>query len=272
MATVCLTWQLKIHARTPLQGVITVPQNSVPLCREFEGRGSPLSSHLAILPQKQSQNFRVMVARSISWTKSSNFPALKKTLDRGTCRANLDYNIIDDNLIVGSCPKTKDDISKLSTDEHVTAILNLQQDQDFGPHNVDIGSIKAECSTLGISYYQVPITDGSPGDLRKYLPKAVGVLDNLIRVRKKKVYLHCTAGVGRSPSVAVAYYYWIKRMNLNDAYAFVKSKRPVSHPNTGAIQDATDGLLQRANFEDNLTGADRDKIQDDLRDLGEEGE
>jgi len=93
MATVCLTWQLKIHARTPLQGVITVPQNSVPLCREFEGRGSPLSSHLAILPQKQSQNFRVMVARSISWTKSSNFPALKKTLDRGTCRANLGTDI-----------------------------------------------------------------------------------------------------------------------------------------------------------------------------------
>jgi hypothetical protein len=40
-----------------------------------------------------------------------------------------DYNTIDDNLIVGSCPKTKDDISKLSTDEHVMAILNLQQDQ-----------------------------------------------------------------------------------------------------------------------------------------------
>jgi hypothetical protein len=37
-----------------------------------------------------------------------------------------DYNTIDDNLIVGSCPKTGDDISKLSTDEHVTAILNLQ--------------------------------------------------------------------------------------------------------------------------------------------------
>jgi len=94
MATVCLTWQLKTHARTPLQGVITVRQNSVPLCREFEGRGSPLSSHLAILPQKQSQNLRVMVARSISWTKSSNFPALKKTLDRGRCRANLGTDII----------------------------------------------------------------------------------------------------------------------------------------------------------------------------------
>ncbi|CAK9219231.1 unnamed protein product [Sphagnum troendelagicum] len=231
MATVCLTWQLKIHARTPLQGVITVPQNSVPLCREFEGRGSPLSSHLAILPQKQSQNFHVTVARFISWTKSSNFPALKKTLDH--------CNSIDDNLIVGSCPKTKDDISKLSTDEHVTAILNLQQDQDFGPHN---------------------IKDGCPPDLRKNLPRAVGVLDYLIK-DDRKVYLHCTAGVGRSPSVAVAYYYWIKGMTLNAAYAFVKSRRLVSHPNTGAIQNATDDVLQRANFQDNLTGEDRDKIK-----------
>jgi hypothetical protein len=68
-----------------------------------------------------------------------------------------DYSTIDDNLIVGSCPKTRDDISKLSTDEHVTAILNLQQDQDFGAHNVDIGSIEAECSTLGISYNRVPV-------------------------------------------------------------------------------------------------------------------
>ncbi len=29
------------------------------------------------------------------------------------------------------------------------------------------------------------------------------------------------------------------QFQLNDAYAFVKSRRPVCHPNTGAIQEAT---------------------------------
>jgi len=57
------------------------------------------------------------------------------------------------------------------------------------------------------------------------------------------------------------------QFQLNAAYAFVKSRRPVSHPNTGAIQNATDDLLQRANFEDDLTGADRDKIQHLVRGL-----
>jgi len=57
------------------------------------------------------------------------------------------------------------------------------------------------------------------------------------------------------------------QFQLNAAYAFVKSRRPVSHPNTGAIQNATDDLLQRANFQDDLTGADRDKIQHLVRGL-----
>jgi hypothetical protein len=58
------------------------------------------------------------------------------------------------------------------------------------------------------------IIDGCPPDLRKNLPRAVGVLDKLIK-DDRKVYLHCTAGVGRSPSVAVAYYYWIEGKNVS---------------------------------------------------------
>ncbi|KAH9537574.1 hypothetical protein CY35_16G060500 [Sphagnum magellanicum] len=229
MATVCLTSQLKTHTWTALQGAL-----------------------------------RVRVARSISLTKSSDFPALKKTLDRGmlhTSASNhLDYNAIDDNFFVGSCPKDGDDIDTLFKDESVTAILNLQQEKDFQKHNVNIASIKAACSKSRILFFRVPIYDGDPGDLTQHLPEAVGTLDKAISTDKKKVYLHCSAGVARSPSVAVAYYYWIKGMDLHAAYAFVKSKRSC-HPNTGAIQDATDTLLDRQQWLDNLTGTDRKNIQ-----------
>ncbi|KAH8938038.1 hypothetical protein BDL97_16G061200 [Sphagnum fallax] len=184
MATVSLKSQLKTHAWTPLQGAL-----------------------------------RVMVARSISWTKSSDFPALKKTLDRGmlhTSASNhLDYNAIDDNFFVGSCPKDGVDIDKLSKDDRVTGILNLQQDKDFGNHNVNIASIEAECNKLRILYLRVPIHDDDTGDLTNNLPRAAGMLDKAISIDKRKVYLHCTAGVGRSPSVAVAYYFWIKGMDVS---------------------------------------------------------
>jgi protein-tyrosine phosphatase len=233
MATVSFTSQLKTHAWTPLQGAL-----------------------------------RVMVARSISRTKSSDFPALKKTLDRGmlhTSASNhLDYNAIDDNFFVGTCPKDGGDIDKLSKDDRVTAILNLQHEEDIAKHNVNIASIEAECNKLRIVYLRVPIHDHDTGDLTTNLPRAVGMLDKAISIDNRKVYLHCTAGAGRSPSVAAAYYFWFKGMDLHTADAFVRSKRPVCHPNTAAIKDKTDKLLDRQQWLDNLTGTDKKKIQHDV--------
>jgi len=68
-----------------------------------------------------------------------------------------DYNAIDDNFFVGTCPKDGGDIDKLSKDDRVTAILNLQHDKDIAKHNVNIASIEAECNKLRIEYLRVPV-------------------------------------------------------------------------------------------------------------------
>ncbi len=56
------------------------------------------------------------------------------------------------------------------------------------------------------------IRDQNPPSVRTHLPVAVGILDKAIREKLKEpgqtVYLHCHAGLGRSPSVAAAYLYW----------------------------------------------------------------
>ena len=40
-----------------------------------------------------------------------------------------------------------------------------------------------------------------------------------------RVYVHCTAGLGRAPAVCIAYLYWWCGMDLDDAY-----KYPHRHP------------------------------------------
>jgi len=64
----------------------------------------------------------------------------------------------------------------------------------------------------GIGYQ---IHDHDTGDLTTNLPRAVGMLDKAISIDNRKVYLHCTAGAGRSPSVAAAYYFWFKGMDVS---------------------------------------------------------
>ena len=50
--------------------------------------------------------------------------------------------------------------------------------------------------------------DFDPDSLRSGLPKAVSSLEWAISEGKGKVYVHCTAGLGSAPAVAIAYMFW----------------------------------------------------------------
>lgn len=54
------------------------------------------------------------------------------------------------------------------------------------------------------------------------------------------VYLHCTAGTGRSPTVAIAYLYRRRGWDLDEASAYVTQRRQCS-PNMEAILAANWG-------------------------------
>ncbi|CAM6064114.1 unnamed protein product [Sphagnum tenellum] len=153
----------------------------------------------------------------------------------------MNYADIHDNLIVGSQPKNEDDI-KLLSDKGVRVILNLQQDKDIQHHRVDIKSIVEKCNELTIRHKRIPVRDFDPKSLRKELPRAVAELEWAIS-QGKMVYVHCTAGLGRSPAVAIAYLYWFRDMDMDTAYKTLTAKRPCG-PKKEAIRGATYDLAK----------------------------
>lgn len=50
---------------------------------------------------------------------------------------------------------------------------------------------------------------------------------------KQKVLVHCTAGVSRSASVVILYLMVYYNLTYDEAYNYVKSKRPIIDPNPG---------------------------------------
>jgi protein-tyrosine phosphatase len=132
--------------------------------------------------------------------------------------------ILKNKLLVGSCPMTAGDVGQLKA-ESITAVLNLQTDEDLKQRDIDWPAMEDAYRAHGMEIRRLPIADFSPQDMRRKLRAAVGLLDGLIRAGHV-VYVHCNAGINRAPTVAVAYLHWIEKWDLMAAYAHVISCRP----------------------------------------------
>lgn len=150
----------------------------------------------------------------------------------------MDLDQILPTVFVGSCPKYPADLDSLRADYGVTAVLNLQTDEDFGYWGIDWSLLAEYYQTTGLLLCRIPVRDLEPRDLRRNLIRCVKVLDQLLR-DGHVVYVHCTAGINRSPSVLVAYLHWIVRVPLEDAAEFVMHRRHCD-PYLDAIELATE--------------------------------
>jgi len=108
------------------------------------------------------------------------------------------------SLVVGPCPEDPDDYDQLKA-ERITAILNLQSPDDRGERT--LAGVESAAKSAHIEFRNVPVTDFDSLDLKLKLPRCVRMLDELVRAGHR-VYVHCTAGVTRSPTVIAAYLHW----------------------------------------------------------------
>ncbi len=106
----------------------------------------------------------------------------------------------------------------------ITAVLNLQTQEDFLSWNIDWDRLEVHYRQSEIEILQVPVRDFDEDNLRRKLPKCVDALNELLN-NGLVVYVHCSAGMNRSPSTIVAYLHWIEQRTLDEAMDHVMSRR-----------------------------------------------
>ena len=143
-------------------------------------------------------------------------------------------------VVVGACPETAADIDQLQEEFAVSAVLNLQTDGDLDYLNIAWPGLEDHYRRSAIELRRVPVRDFDRDDLRENLPECVRVLGELMD-DGHIVYVHCTAGLGRSPSVVAAYLHWVEKWDLGEAVAHVNRCHPAS-PDTQAIRLAGEDL------------------------------
>lgn len=148
----------------------------------------------------------------------------------------IDYNRIQPHLLVGTFPESQQEVEALGRDEGVTAVMNLQTDEDLRGIRFFAEPLEKLYAGSSVELRRVPVRDFDESHLQERLPECVAALHRLLE-KGHTVYLHCTAGVNRSATVAVAYLHWCLGWKLDFAVEHVESCRPCS-PKVEAIRQA----------------------------------
>ncbi|MGZ9035191.1 MAG: dual specificity protein phosphatase family protein [Rhodospirillales bacterium] len=160
-------------------------------------------------------------------------------------RWSLNWSEIRGDLLIGSCPMALDDVERIIGDTGATAILSLQSDACRGAFAIDYATHRAYGEAAGVAMMNAPMLDFDPPDQRRTLPTAVRALTSLL-VAEKRVYVHCTAGINRSPLVVLGYLAFVETMEPGEALAFIREARPEAEPSweafTGARADLVEAL------------------------------
>lgn len=140
-----------------------------------------------------------------------------------------------DGLWVGPCPNDPEFIRALKEVHGLTGLVNLQTDADLESMGMAWPLMWRFLMSVGISAQRVIITDFDDRSLLTGLDEAADAVNDMI-CGGHPTYLHCTAGVNRSPTTAIA---WLIRhggMGLDAAWDQVTSRRRCM-PNRKVLQD-----------------------------------
>lgn len=150
----------------------------------------------------------------------------------------MDFDPILPKLFLGSFPRSTRDIDLLKA-RGVTAVLNVQTDGDLQMHGVNWQALRAHYNLVGLEVRRVQIEDLNDADLRDKLQQAADELASLIDAGHT-VYIHCSGGMNRSPSVVICYLHWHQGYTLEEAAEHVRNRRtcaPVMEAIRGALWD-----------------------------------
>ncbi len=137
-------------------------------------------------------------------------------------------------LLIGEHPGPED-AAWLRQVHGLTAVLNLQDDDDLKIKGLDLTHLAASYLREGITTVRMPVPDASTDHLARALESAVARIYGLIEA-SERVYLHCNAAIHRAPTVAIAFIHMHRTMPLDEAATYVR-KRRICAPYTVTLEE-----------------------------------
>jgi len=139
---------------------------------------------------------------------------------------------------------TPDDLRRIRSETDVRGVLSLQHNDCLAYWGIDYTAMYGEGILLGLAMERCPIQDFDVVDSRRRLPEAIRLLANML-AKGQKVYVHCTAGLGRAPVVVLGYLTLVEGCAPEDAIQLILDGRPGAVPAWEAYYGCREDLTSR---------------------------
>ena len=140
----------------------------------------------------------------------------------------LDYNEIVDGVYIGTNQCCIAGLSDVLKQVHIQCDISLEETKIDQPYGVEV-------------YVWIPTQDHSVPTIDQ-LQFGVDALEKFVS-QKKKIYIHCKNGHGRSSTLMCAYLMKTRNISYEDAFRIVQKHRPGAH-----MQKLQVDLLQDGKF------------------------
>ena len=157
---------------------------------------------------------------------------------------SLNWGRITDNLVIGTCPMTPYDLNRIQSEARASGVLSLQHDDCLSFWSINYAMMYRAGTEFGLVMSRCPIRDFDVPDMRKNLPAAISMLANML-APGYRVYVHCTAGMGRAPLVVLGYLTLVEGYPPADAIRLILDGRPEAVPAWEAYYGCRDDLVER---------------------------
>ncbi len=157
---------------------------------------------------------------------------------------SLNWGQITDTIVIGTCPMAPEDLRRIHSEAGVSGILSLQHDDCLAYWGINDAMMYRTGSGLGLMMARCPIRDFDVPDIRRRLPAAIFMLANML-AHGHRVYVHCTAGMGRSPVVVLGYLTLVEGYSADNAIRRILKGRPESVTAWEAYYGCCEDLVAR---------------------------
>jgi protein-tyrosine phosphatase len=107
----------------------------------------------------------------------------------------------------------------------ITTVVSLQSDRDLKSRGISLTKLIKSLEEVDVDLVRLPLQDFDENALAEKLSACVTKIETLMAPGWAKIYLHCTAGVQRSPTVAAAYLIKSRGWAAQKAYDYLIEKR-----------------------------------------------